>query len=91
MGAPVLPELWTHEETAACLRVDPTLLTYLVTAGAGPTCYWVGRHRRYDPAGVFAWLQTTTGGARRRPGRHAAPRPPSLTRPAYHRPAASAA
>ena len=32
---------------------------HLVTAGVGPVCYWVGRHRRYDPAEVAEWLATT--------------------------------
>ena len=72
VGRVVVPvPLWTHEETAAYLRVGSLLLTQLVTAGAGPTCYRVGRHRRYDRADVRAWLSATA--TRRCPGRHEAP------------------
>ena len=77
MTRPSLPPLWTHEETAAYLRVDPALLNRLVSAGAGPTRYWVGRHRRYDPALVATWLHTTTD-TPAHPGRHLAD-PPTTT------------
>lgn len=65
--------LWTHEETAAYLRIEPELLHQLVTLDRGPRCYWVGRHRRYESTGVLAWLlaQEHPRG-RGRPPRHAA-------------------
>jgi hypothetical protein len=68
---PPIARLWTHEETAVFLRVEESLLAHLVVAGGGPQCYWVGRHRRYDPDGVTAWLRST-GEGWRGTGRHAA-------------------
>ncbi|NLT54607.1 MAG: helix-turn-helix domain-containing protein [Actinomycetales bacterium] len=59
MRMSVTVQLWTHAEVAAWLRVEEEVLMHLVTAGAGPVCYWVGRHRRYDPAEVGQWLATT--------------------------------
>lgn len=50
--------LWTHEETAAYLRLSPQSLYYLNHKGTGPRSFKVGRWRRYDPADVKAWLQT---------------------------------
>jgi hypothetical protein len=69
-----VPALWTHQETAAYLRIEPELLHQLVALDRGPRCYWVGRHRRYEPCGVWAWLlaQEHPSGRGRLP-RHAAP------------------
>jgi hypothetical protein len=68
-----IPALWTHEEAAAYLRIEPEILHQLVALDRGPRCYWVGRHRRYESTGVLAWLlaQEHPPG-RRRPPRHAA-------------------
>jgi hypothetical protein len=68
-----VPALWTHEETAAYLRIGPELLYHLVALDRGPRCYWVGRHRRYESTGVRVWLlsQEQPRG-RDRPPRHAA-------------------
>jgi hypothetical protein len=65
------PPLWTHQETAAYLRIDPGMLDRLVIVGAGPTRYWVGHHRRYDPAVVATWLARTCQPGHTR-GRHSA-------------------
>lgn len=71
-----LPALWTHEETAAYLRIDPDLLHQLVTVGRGPSGYWVGRYRRYDSEQVKAWLTAQQRPRRRdRPPRHMAVAP----------------
>jgi predicted DNA-binding transcriptional regulator AlpA len=52
-----LPQrLWTHEETAAFLRLSPATLHQLNYKGTGPRSYKVGRHRRYDPDDVADWL-----------------------------------
>lgn len=66
--------LWTHEETAAYLRINPELLHQLVALDRGPRCYWVGRHRRYESTGVWTWLlaQERPRGPGR-PPRHVAP------------------
>lgn len=69
-----IPELWTHQETAGYLRIEPDLLHHLVVLDRGPRCYWVGRHRRYEATGVRAWLlaqQRPPG--RAHPPRHLAP------------------
>jgi hypothetical protein len=65
-----IPELWTHQETAGYLRIEPDLLHHLVTLDRGPRCYWVGRHRRYESTGVRAWLLAQ----QRQPGRGHPPR-----------------
>jgi hypothetical protein len=65
--------LWTHEETAAYLRISPEVLEVLVDAGAGPARYWVVGHPRYDAGRVQAWLARTAH--RRSSGRHTHPQP----------------
>jgi len=74
-----LPALWTHEETAAYLRIDSDQLDRLVALGAGPRQFRVGHYRRYDPAMVLTWLGDTEPVITpRRQGRHAAGRGPVL-------------
>jgi len=53
-----IERLWTHEETARFLHVSVWTLHHLVTDGAGPISYRVGRSRRYDPQEVRDWLRT---------------------------------
>jgi hypothetical protein len=65
--------LWTHEETAAYLRISAEVLEVLVDAGAGPTRYWVAGQARYDAGRVQAWLARSVH--RRPSGRHAHPHP----------------
>ncbi|GAA0812158.1 helix-turn-helix transcriptional regulator [Spirilliplanes yamanashiensis] len=61
--------LLTHDETAAFLHISPWTLHYLCMHGRGPRRYRVGKHRRYDPADVLAWLRTTqTDASGARPG-----------------------
>jgi DNA-binding transcriptional MerR regulator len=50
--------LWTHDETATYLHISPWTLHHLCSTGAGPCRYKVGKHRRYDPDDVRAWLRT---------------------------------
>jgi predicted DNA-binding transcriptional regulator AlpA len=56
-------ELWTHPETAAFLRIPVSTLYQLNARKAGPPSSKVGRHRRYDPAEVRAWLITQRAAA----------------------------
>ena len=54
-----LPErLWSHAETATFLVLPEATLHQLNYKGTGPRSYKVGRHRRYDPADVVAWLES---------------------------------
>ena len=48
--------LWTVEETSAWLRVPVATLYQWRTRHLGPRAYRVGRHLRYDPVDVRAWL-----------------------------------
>jgi hypothetical protein len=49
-------QLWTHDETAAYLRIPAATLHQLNYKGTGPRSYKVGRYRRYDPSDVASWL-----------------------------------
>ncbi|HVA60197.1 MAG TPA: helix-turn-helix domain-containing protein [Mycobacteriales bacterium] len=51
--------LWTHQETAAFLRIPDATLHQLNYKGTGPRSFKVGRYRRYDPLDVAAWLEGT--------------------------------
>lgn len=60
-----LPErLWTHQETAAFLSIPVATLHQLNYKGTGPRSYKVGRHRRYDPLDIAAWLAKRSSDAR---------------------------
>jgi hypothetical protein len=48
--------LWTVEETSAWLRVPVGTLYRWRSRHLGPRAYRVGRHLRYDPYDVRAWL-----------------------------------
>lgn len=53
-----LPErLWTLQETAKFLGIPESTLYKLNHKGTGPRFYRVGKHRRYDPRDVAAWLR----------------------------------
>lgn len=48
--------LWTHAETSEFLGIPPATLHDLNYKRTGPRSFKVGRHRRYDPQDVLAWL-----------------------------------
>jgi predicted DNA-binding transcriptional regulator AlpA len=48
--------LWTAQDVAAYLTVPLATLYQWRYLGTGPTAYRVGRHLRYEPAAVQAWL-----------------------------------
>jgi predicted DNA-binding transcriptional regulator AlpA len=50
--------LWSHQETAEFLGIPPATLHQLNYKGTGPRSYKVGRHRKYDPVDVRAWLES---------------------------------
>jgi predicted DNA-binding transcriptional regulator AlpA len=50
--------LWTLQETADFLAIPLTTLYKLNHKRSGPRFFRVGRHCRYDPRDVYAWLQT---------------------------------
>jgi predicted DNA-binding transcriptional regulator AlpA len=55
--------LWSHVETAEFLQIPPATLHQLNSKKTGPRSYKVGRHRRYDPNDVQAWLKTRASDA----------------------------
>ncbi len=50
------PRLWTADDVAAYLVVPVATLYQWRYLGTGPAAYRVGRHLRYEPAAVRAWL-----------------------------------
>jgi predicted DNA-binding transcriptional regulator AlpA len=48
--------LWDIKEVSAFLRIPPATLYQWRHHGTGPRSFKVGRHLRYDPADVRAWL-----------------------------------
>ena len=52
-----LPELWSIHDTAAFLRVPVGTLYQWRHRRIGPRAAKVGRHLRYNPADVRAWLE----------------------------------
>lgn len=48
--------LWTVDDTAAWLGIPVGTLYQWRSRRLGPRAYRVGRHLRYDPADVRAWL-----------------------------------
>ncbi|GAA3630966.1 helix-turn-helix domain-containing protein [Microlunatus ginsengisoli] len=48
--------LWTIQDVSAFLVVPVGTLHQWRYLGLGPAAYRVGRHLRYDPAAVKAWL-----------------------------------
>jgi predicted DNA-binding transcriptional regulator AlpA len=53
-----LPErLWTLRETAEFLAIPVGTLYKFNHQGTGPRFFRVGKHCRYDPRDVAAWLQ----------------------------------
>ena len=55
--APALSgRLWTAQDVAEYLTVPLATLYQWRYLGTGPTAYRVGRHLRYEPTAVQAWL-----------------------------------
>ena len=55
-AAPTAARLWTAQDVSRYLTVPVATLYQWRYLGIGPTAYRVGRHLRYDPAAVQAWL-----------------------------------
>ena len=53
-------ELVTPVELAQRLRVPPRTLDQWAYRGSGPAFIKVGRHRRYRPEDIEAWLDAQT-------------------------------
>jgi excisionase family DNA binding protein len=53
----LLRPLWSHAETARYLGVPEATLHQWLYKGTGPRSYKVGRHRKYRPDEVEAWLE----------------------------------
>ena len=51
-----LTELWSIEDVSAFLRVPIGTLYQWRYRRIGPRAFKVGRHLRYDPADVRAWV-----------------------------------
>ncbi|MEV4810272.1 helix-turn-helix transcriptional regulator [Micromonospora avicenniae] len=56
MTAPTIERLWTVQDVAAFLGVPVGTLYQWRYRRTGPRAARVGRHLRYDPADVRAWL-----------------------------------
>jgi excisionase family DNA binding protein len=54
---PTCDRLWTTKEVAEFLGVPVTTLHRWRYDGVGPDAFRVGRHLRYDPDVVRAWLR----------------------------------
>ena len=48
--------LWTLQRTAMYLELPTSTLYQMNSHGTGPRYFRVGRHCRYDPDDVAAWL-----------------------------------
>jgi predicted DNA-binding transcriptional regulator AlpA len=53
--------LWTAQDVADYLTVPIATLYQWRYLGTGPAAYRVGRHLRYEPAAVQAWLNQHAG------------------------------
>jgi len=54
---PSAPRLWTAQDVADYLGVPLTTLYQWRYLGTGPAAYRIGRHLRYEPTAVQAWLR----------------------------------
>ena len=52
------PRLWSLRETAEFLHIPVGTLYQLNHKRTGPRFFRIGRHCRYDPRDVMAWLAT---------------------------------
>jgi excisionase family DNA binding protein len=63
IGAPIVPiseRLWSATDVANYLGVPVATLYQWRYLHTGPAAYRVGRHIRYEPAVVQAWLNEQT-------------------------------
>lgn len=56
MATTTIEPLWSVEDVSAFLGVPVATLYQWRYRRCGPRAYRVGRHLRYDPADVRAWL-----------------------------------
>ncbi|MEU4241055.1 helix-turn-helix domain-containing protein [Actinoplanes sp. NPDC026619] len=61
VGATAVERLWTVDDVAAFLQVPVATLYQWRHHRSGPPAFKVGRHLRYDPAGVLTWLALQGG------------------------------
>ena len=61
MTTPVTQPLWTVEDVSAYLGVPVETLYRWRKVRYGPRAARVGRHLRYDPEDVRAWLRDQVG------------------------------
>jgi excisionase family DNA binding protein len=59
---PVLERLLSADEVADYLGVPVATLYQWRHKGSGPMAYRIGRHLRYDPRVLRAWLEETAAG-----------------------------
>ncbi len=63
-GVPVIGEpLWTPDDLSSFLFIPEKTLREWRSKGYGPPWRKVGKHVRYEPGAVRAWLDTLTGDA----------------------------
>lgn len=63
-GVPVIGEpLWTPDDLSRFLSIPKKTLREWRSKGYGPPWRKVGKHVRYEPGTVRAWLDTLTGDA----------------------------
>jgi excisionase family DNA binding protein len=64
MGKPeMIAPLWTVRDVADYLRVPVQTLYWWRTTGYGPKARRIGKHLRYRPDDVRAWLEQLDDGA----------------------------
>lgn len=57
VGPPTVDRLWTIREVSAFLGIPVATLHQWRYLGTGPDAYRVGKHLRYSPVAVQAWLE----------------------------------
>lgn len=58
VGPPTVDRLWTIREVSAFLGIPVATLHQWRYLGTGPEAYRVGKHLRYSPIAVQAWLES---------------------------------
>lgn len=57
VGPPMVDRLWTIQEVSVFLGIPVATLHQWRYLGTGPEAYRVGKHLRYNPVAVQAWLE----------------------------------